>query len=52
VKRLSEEDDWYYFKALAFGIMDPDEHPKLASLAMQLCHARGPGWNAGKAKAY
>ncbi|BAT12796.1 Os11g0160800 [Oryza sativa Japonica Group] len=46
VKRLSEEDDWYYFKALAFGIMDPDEHPKLASLAMQLCHARGPGWNA------
>uniref|UniRef100_A0A0E0IYK7 Uncharacterized protein n=1 Tax=Oryza nivara TaxID=4536 RepID=A0A0E0IYK7_ORYNI len=36
VKRLSEEEYWYYFKALAFGSMDPDEHPKLASLAMQL----------------
>ncbi|KAF0895885.1 hypothetical protein E2562_016608 [Oryza meyeriana var. granulata] len=32
VKRLSEEEYWYYFKALAFGSMDPDEHPKLASL--------------------
>jgi hypothetical protein len=36
VKRLSEEEYWYYFKALAFGSMDPDEHPKLASLVMQL----------------
>uniref|UniRef100_A0A0E0MCS6 Uncharacterized protein n=1 Tax=Oryza punctata TaxID=4537 RepID=A0A0E0MCS6_ORYPU len=36
VKRLSEEEYWYYFKALAFGSMDPDEHPKLASLGMQL----------------
>uniref|UniRef100_A0A0E0R4K0 NB-ARC domain-containing protein n=1 Tax=Oryza rufipogon TaxID=4529 RepID=A0A0E0R4K0_ORYRU len=36
VKRPSEEEFWYYFKALAFGSMDPDEHPKLASLAMQL----------------
>ncbi|EAY80053.1 hypothetical protein OsI_35219 [Oryza sativa Indica Group] len=36
VKRLSEEEFWYYFKALAFGSLDPDEHPKLASLAMQL----------------
>ncbi|EEE51695.1 hypothetical protein OsJ_33062 [Oryza sativa Japonica Group] len=36
LKRLSEEEYWYYFKALAFGSMDPDEHPKLASLGMQL----------------
>ncbi|KAF0915885.1 hypothetical protein E2562_000530 [Oryza meyeriana var. granulata] len=36
VKRMSEEKYWYYFKALAFGSMDPDEHPKLASLGMQL----------------
>uniref|UniRef100_J3N697 Uncharacterized protein n=1 Tax=Oryza brachyantha TaxID=4533 RepID=J3N697_ORYBR len=36
LKRLSEEEYWYYFKALAFGSMDPDEHPRLASLAMQL----------------
>uniref|UniRef100_A0A0D9XPD0 Uncharacterized protein n=1 Tax=Leersia perrieri TaxID=77586 RepID=A0A0D9XPD0_9ORYZ len=36
VKRLSEEEYWYYFKALAFGSMDPDEHPKLASLGLQV----------------
>lgn len=33
---LSQEEYWYYFKALAFGTMNPDEHPKLASLGMQL----------------
>lgn len=36
MKSLSQEEYWYYFKALAFGSMDPDEHPKLASLGMQL----------------
>ncbi|KAK8447290.1 hypothetical protein SEVIR_8G042000v4 [Setaria viridis] len=36
MKSLSEEEYWYYFKALAFGSMDPDEHPRLASLGMQL----------------
>ena len=36
LKSLSEEESWYYLKALAFGSMDPDEHPKLASLGMQL----------------
>jgi len=36
IKSLSEEEYWYYFKALAFGSMDPDEHPRLASLGMQL----------------
>uniref|UniRef100_A0A0D9XPD5 Disease resistance N-terminal domain-containing protein n=1 Tax=Leersia perrieri TaxID=77586 RepID=A0A0D9XPD5_9ORYZ len=36
MKRLSEEEYWYYFKALSFGSMNPDEHPKLASLGMQL----------------
>ncbi|XP_006662757.1 disease resistance protein RGA2-like [Oryza brachyantha] len=38
LKRLSEEGYWYYFKALAFGSMDPDEHPRLASLAMQVAN--------------
>uniref|UniRef100_J3N696 Uncharacterized protein n=1 Tax=Oryza brachyantha TaxID=4533 RepID=J3N696_ORYBR len=38
LKRLSEEEYWYYFKALAFGSMDPDEHPRLASLAMQVAN--------------
>ncbi|OEL16094.1 hypothetical protein BAE44_0022887, partial [Dichanthelium oligosanthes] len=36
LKSLSQEEYWYYFKALAFGSMDPDERPRLASLAMQL----------------
>jgi hypothetical protein len=36
MKFLSQEEYWYYFKSIAFGSMDPDEHPKLASLGMQL----------------
>ncbi|KAL6640840.1 hypothetical protein ACP70R_021963 [Stipagrostis hirtigluma subsp. patula] len=36
MKSLPHEEYWYYFKALAFGSMDPDEHPRLASLGMQL----------------
>jgi hypothetical protein len=36
MKFLPQEEYWYYFKALAFGSMDPDEYPKLASLGMQL----------------
>ncbi|KAL6870734.1 hypothetical protein ACP4OV_014582 [Aristida adscensionis] len=38
MKSLSQEAYWYYFKALAFGSMDPDEHPRLASLSMQLAY--------------
>uniref|UniRef100_A0A0E0IYJ5 Rx N-terminal domain-containing protein n=1 Tax=Oryza nivara TaxID=4536 RepID=A0A0E0IYJ5_ORYNI len=36
LNRLSPEMYWYYFKALSFGSMNPDDHPKLASLGMQL----------------
>ncbi|XP_037429736.1 uncharacterized protein LOC119295419 [Triticum dicoccoides] len=36
LRSLSQEEYWYYFKALAFGSTNPDEHPKLASLGMQL----------------
>jgi hypothetical protein len=28
MKSLSQEKYWYYFKAHAFGSMDPDEHLK------------------------
>ncbi|TVU26769.1 hypothetical protein EJB05_29330, partial [Eragrostis curvula] len=36
LKSLSQEEYWYFFKALAFGSMYPDEHPRLASLGMQI----------------
>ncbi|KAK1647039.1 hypothetical protein QYE76_064844 [Lolium multiflorum] len=36
MKFLPQEEYWYYFKALAFGSMDPDEHPNLASVGMKL----------------
>jgi hypothetical protein len=33
---------WYFFKLSAFGSADPDEHPKLASVAMDMAvEARG-----------
>ncbi|KAF0895884.1 hypothetical protein E2562_016607 [Oryza meyeriana var. granulata] len=38
MKRLSQEEYWYFFKAFAFGSMDPDEHPKLASLGLQVAN--------------
>ncbi|GJN06922.1 hypothetical protein PR202_ga24699 [Eleusine coracana subsp. coracana] len=36
LKSLSQEEYWYYFKALAFGSIDPDEHPGLASVGMKI----------------
>ncbi|CAL5092038.1 unnamed protein product [Urochloa decumbens] len=33
---LSREAYWYYFRTLVFGSTDPEEHPKLASLAMAI----------------
>lgn len=42
LKSLSQEAYWYYFKALAFGSMDPDEHPRLTSSTMQVaCELKG-----------
>jgi len=39
---LSTEAMWYFFKLSAFGSADPDEHPKLASVAMEMAvEARG-----------
>ncbi|KAM0840890.1 hypothetical protein ACQ4PT_059371 [Festuca glaucescens] len=33
---LSKEAFWYFFKMLVFGSTDPEEHPKLTSIAMEL----------------
>ncbi|KAM0840891.1 hypothetical protein ACQ4PT_059372 [Festuca glaucescens] len=33
---LSKEAYWYFFKMLVFGSMDPEEHPKLTSIAMEI----------------
>ncbi|KAM0894520.1 hypothetical protein ACQ4PT_024470 [Festuca glaucescens] len=33
---LSKEAYWYFFKMLVFGSTDPHEHPKLASIAMEI----------------
>ncbi|KQK05231.1 hypothetical protein BRADI_2g18851v3 [Brachypodium distachyon] len=36
LKCLSKEAFWYFFKTIVFGSTDPDEHPKLTSIAMEL----------------
>ncbi|VAH21690.1 unnamed protein product [Triticum turgidum subsp. durum] len=33
---LSKEAYWYFFKMLVFGSTDPEEHPMLTSIAMEL----------------
>uniref|UniRef100_A0ACD5TEN4 Uncharacterized protein n=1 Tax=Avena sativa TaxID=4498 RepID=A0ACD5TEN4_AVESA len=33
---LSKEAYWYFFKMLVFGSTDPEEHPNLTSIAMEL----------------
>uniref|UniRef100_A0ACD5U1B0 Uncharacterized protein n=1 Tax=Avena sativa TaxID=4498 RepID=A0ACD5U1B0_AVESA len=33
---LSKEAYWYFFKMLVFGSTDPEEHPKLTAIAMEL----------------
>ncbi|KAJ1287448.1 hypothetical protein BS78_02G010600 [Paspalum vaginatum] len=32
----SSEAYWYFFKTLAFGSTDPEQHPRLASVAMEI----------------
>ncbi|CAN6334245.1 unnamed protein product [Urochloa humidicola] len=36
VEYLTQEAYWYFFKALAFGSVDPEEEPKLESIAMEI----------------
>ncbi|KAF6985810.1 hypothetical protein CFC21_003626 [Triticum aestivum] len=38
---LSEEAYWYFFKMLVFGSTDPEEHPRLTSIAMELALRMG-----------
>ncbi|CAO2197805.1 unnamed protein product [Urochloa humidicola] len=33
---LSREAYWYFFKVMAFGSTNPDDHPELASMAMEI----------------
>ncbi|CAO2166214.1 unnamed protein product [Urochloa humidicola] len=33
---LSQEAYWYFFKVMAFGSTNPDDHPELASIAMEI----------------
>lgn len=34
--RLRQDELWYFFRALAFGSANPEEHPELVSIAMEL----------------
>ncbi|KAF8644704.1 hypothetical protein HU200_066370 [Digitaria exilis] len=36
LKYLRNEAFWYFFKTLTFGTNDPDKHPRLAFLAMEM----------------
>jgi hypothetical protein len=38
---LSKEAFWYFFKMLVFGSTDPEDHPKLTSIAMELAGEMG-----------
>ncbi|KAF8731416.1 hypothetical protein HU200_016478 [Digitaria exilis] len=40
LKYLPKEAYWYFFKTLTFEGMDPEEHPRLASLAMKIAMAQ------------
>ncbi|CAO2197815.1 unnamed protein product [Urochloa humidicola] len=33
---LSQEAYWYFFKVMAFGSTNPDDHPELAAIAMEI----------------
>ncbi|XP_062219964.1 disease resistance protein RGA2-like [Phragmites australis] len=36
LKLLPQEAYWYFFKVLAFGSTNPNDHPKLASIGMEI----------------
>ncbi|KAM0894516.1 hypothetical protein ACQ4PT_024466 [Festuca glaucescens] len=38
---LSKEAYWYFFKILVFGSTDPEDHPKLTSIAMEMASEMG-----------
>ncbi|CAL5034493.1 unnamed protein product [Urochloa decumbens] len=41
LKFLSHEAYWYFFKTLTFGSMDPEMHPRLMHLAMEIIKTTG-----------
>ena len=41
LKFLSHEAHWYIFKTLTFGSMDPEMHPRLTQLAMEISKTLG-----------
>jgi hypothetical protein len=47
LKALPQEAYWYFYKALAFGSANPDEQPKLASLAMEIAELLDGAFLAG-----
>jgi len=47
LKFLPQEAYWYFFKILAFGSTNPDDHPDLASLAMEIAALLDDGTFAG-----
>jgi hypothetical protein len=44
LKLLPQEAYWYFFKVLAFGSANPDDHPKLASLGMEVAALMNGGF--------
>ncbi|KAG2600350.1 hypothetical protein PVAP13_5KG468000 [Panicum virgatum] len=47
LEALPQEAYWYFFKALAFGSANPDDHPKVASLAMEIAELSEGAFVAG-----
>ncbi|RLN35110.1 hypothetical protein C2845_PM03G22020 [Panicum miliaceum] len=41
LKYLSREAYWYFFKTLTFGSTDPEMHPRLTHLAMEIARVQG-----------
>ncbi|KAL6842152.1 hypothetical protein ACP4OV_028131 [Aristida adscensionis] len=47
----TNEEYWYFFKALAFGSTNPEEEPKLASMAMEIADGLFGSFIAGNVMA-
>ncbi|CAL5077701.1 unnamed protein product [Urochloa decumbens] len=45
LKYLPHEAYWYFFKTLTFGSMDPETHPRLAQLAMEIARLQSGSLN-------
>ncbi|TVU40513.1 hypothetical protein EJB05_13980, partial [Eragrostis curvula] len=47
--RLCPEAYWYFFKVLAFGIVDSSDHPKLEAIAMEMARCMKGSFIAARA---